>query len=259
VHIDKAEVRGSSYEGEASGDWLLTPAGHLTTLNVLIASTDVHDTLNAFNYSPFMQAKHAEVKGRLSWPGGLDAKWLKKATGRLTLHADQGQLLKLEPGAGRVLGLFSLSALPRRLSLDFTDLTGTGLTFDTIHGDFDLHDGNAYTSNLLVSGPATEIGLAGRTGLEAHDYDQTVVVTGKLGASLPVAGALAGGPIGAAAVLLFSQIFKEPLKGVTRGYYRITGSWEEPVVERVHGAQGREAAETSRTLGETGAKAGAGG
>ncbi|MET0986166.1 MAG: YhdP family protein [Steroidobacteraceae bacterium] len=257
VHIDKAEVRGSSYEGEASGDWLLTPAGHLTTLDMLMASTDVRDTLTAFNYSPFMQAKHAEVKGRLSWPGGLSAKWLTRATGRLTIQADQGQLLKLEPGAGRVLGLFSLAALPRRLSLDFTDLTGAGLTFDTIHGDFDLHDGNAYTSNLIVSGPSTEIGLAGRTGLEAHDYDQTAVVTGKLGASLPVAGALAGGPAVAAAVLLFSQIFKEPLKGVTRGYYRITGSWEDPLVERVHGEQAKEAAETSRSLGDARVRAGA--
>lgn len=258
VHIDKAEVRGSSYEGEASGDWLLTPAGHLTTLDMLLASSDVRDTLTAFNYSPFMRAKHAEVKGRLSWPGGLSAKWLTRATGRLSVQADQGQLLKLEPGAGRVLGLFSLSALPRRLSLDFTDLTGEGLTFDTIRGDFDLHDGNAYTSNLIVSGPATEIGLAGRTGLEAHDYDQTAVVTGKLGASLPVAGALAGGPAVAAAVLLFSQIFKEPLKGVTRGYYRITGSWEEPIVERVHGEQAKEAAETSRSLGDARVRAGAG-
>ena len=259
VHIDKVQIRGTTYEGEASGDWLHTPAGQLTTLDLLMATSDVRDTLTAFNYSPFMQAKHAEVKGKLSWPGGLNAKWLTQATGRLTVQADQGQLLKLEPGAGRVLGLFSLSALPRRLSLDFTDLTGEGLTFDTIRGDFDLHDGNAYTSNLVVSGPATEIGLAGRTGLQAHDYDQTVVVTGKLGASLPVAGALAGGPAVAAAVLLFSRIFKEPLKGVTRGYYRITGSWEEPVVERVHGTQAKEAVEVSRNLGEQGARAGAGG
>jgi uncharacterized protein (TIGR02099 family) len=258
VRIDSAQVRGASYEGEVSGSWLLTPAGQLTNLDVLIASSDLRDTLVAFNYTPFLQAKHAEVKGRLAWPGGLSAKWLTQAAGTLSVAADQGQLLKLEPGAGRVLGLFSLSALPRRLSLDFTDLTGEGLSFDTIRGDFDLRDGNAYTSNLVVSGPSTELGLAGRTGLEAHDYDQTVVVTGKLGASLPVAGALAGGPVVAAAVLLFSQIFKEPLKGITRGYYRITGSWEDPVIERIHGAQAKEAAEDSRE-GTRGAPVGAAG
>jgi uncharacterized protein YhdP len=90
-----------------------------------------------------------------------------------------------------------------------------------------------------LRGPAAEIGIAGRTGLGARDYDQTAVVTGNLGASLPVAGALAGGPVVGAAVLLFSQVFKEPLKGITRGYYRITGPWDEPVVERVDAADAK--------------------
>jgi uncharacterized protein YhdP len=34
-------------------------------------------------------------------------------------------------------------------------------------------------------------------------------------------------------LLLFSQIFKEPLQGATRGYYRITGSWDDPQVKRI--------------------------
>ncbi len=138
----------------------------------------------------------------------------------------------------------SVAALPRRLSLDFSDVTDKGLSFDTIHGDFELREGNAYTSNLLLSGPAAEIGIAGRTGLGAHDYDQTAVVTGNLGSSLPAAGLLAGGPAVGAALLLFSQIFKEPLKGITRGYYRITGSWDKPVVERVDSAEVKDAAAT---------------
>ena len=139
----------------------------------------------------------------------------------------------VQPGAGRVLGLFSVAALPRRLALDFKDLTEKGLAFDSVQGDFELRDGNAFTSNLLLRGPAAEIGIAGRTGLATRDYDQTAVVTGNLGASLPVAGALAGGPAVGAALLLFSQVFKEPLKGITRGYYRITGPWDNPTVERV--------------------------
>ncbi|WP_348240492.1 AsmA-like C-terminal region-containing protein, partial [Salmonella enterica] len=71
-----------------------------------------------------------------------------------------------------MLGLFSVAALPRRLALDFSDLTDKGLSFDTIHGDFELRDGNAYTNNLLLRGPAAEIGVAGRTGLSSQDFDQ---------------------------------------------------------------------------------------
>jgi len=38
-------------------------------------------------------------------------------------------------------------------------------------------------------------------------------------------------------VLLFTQVFKQPLKGLARGYYRITGSWDNPTVERIKSAE----------------------
>jgi uncharacterized protein YhdP len=126
--------------------------------------------------------------------------------------------------------------LPRRLSLDFSDLTDKGLAFDTVRGDFKLRDGNAYTDNLLLKGPAAEIGLIGTVGLKNKDYDQTAVVTGNYTSSLPVA-ALVGGPVVAGAVLLFTQVFKQPLKGLARGYYRITGPWDSPIVERIKSAE----------------------
>ena len=91
--------------------------------------------------------------------------------------------------------------------------------------------------NTIQTGIDGYRSIAGRTGLATRDYDQTAVVTGNLGVSVPVAGALAGGPAIGAALLLFSQVFKEPLKGITRGYYRITGPWEDPVVERVDASE----------------------
>ena len=114
----------------------------------------------------------------------------------MQLSLDKGQVVGLKPGAGRVLGLTSVAALRRRLALDFSDLTDKGLAFDSVHGDFDLRDGNAYTENVLVKGPAAEIGLIGRVGLKNKDYDQTAVVTGSVGNSLPSRPALVGGPGG---------------------------------------------------------------
>jgi uncharacterized protein YhdP len=70
------------------------------------------------------------------------------------------------------------------------------------------------------------ISARGQTNLRDRTYDQTAVVTGRLGASLGVAGALPEGQPSARRCF-FSQIFKEPLEGVTRGYYRITGSWDD--------------------------------
>jgi uncharacterized protein YhdP len=246
IRIDSLTILTDAARGEAHGEWLVTPDGQHSKLNVSIVSTDVAATLKALNYTPFIEAKRGEITADLSWNGGFSGDLLTRAAGNVTVAAENGQIVSVQPGAGRVLGLFSVAALPRRLALDFSDLTDKGLSFDSIHGDFELRDGNAFTNNLLLRGPAAEVGMAGRTGLGSRDYDQTAVVTGNLGASLPVAGALAGGPAVGAALLLFSQVFKEPLKGITRGYYRITGPWDNPVVERVDAAQIKEAAASAK-------------
>jgi uncharacterized protein (TIGR02099 family) len=250
IRFENVTIHGASAHAEGQGDWIVTPQGQQSSLKATVTSDDVAATLRALGYSDMLEAKHGEVHGDLKWSGGFDANMLDRAEGSISVKAETGQLTAVQPGAGRVLGLFSVAALPRRLALDFKDLTDKGLAFDKVQGDFELRDGNAFTSNLLLRGPAAEIGIAGRTGLATHDYDQTAVVTGNLGASLPVAGALAGGPVVGAAVLLFSQIFKEPLKGVTRGYYRITGPWENPTVERVDAAAIKVSEQHSTSTGK---------
>jgi len=250
IRFENASIRGASAHGEGQGEWLVTPEGQQSSLKATITSDDVGATLRALGYTDVLEAKHGEVHGDLKWSGGFDSNMLDRAAGSISMRAETGQLTVVQPGAGRVLGLFSVAALPRRLALDFKDLTDKGLAFDKVQGDFELRDGNAFTSNLLLRGPAAEIGIAGRTGLATRDYDQTAIVTGNLGASLPVAGALAGGPVVGAALLLFSQIFKEPLKGVTRGYYRITGPWDNPTVERVDAAAIKVSEQQGSTTGK---------
>ncbi|MEQ1581048.1 MAG: YhdP family protein [Steroidobacteraceae bacterium] len=241
-------AQSATFSAEAKGTWLAnegpTPAARsiATDVDLTLTSTDVQTTLKALGYGDVVAGTRGLLQAKLSWAGGPDAQALGRASGTVHLEIDDGQMLDLQPGAGRMLGLLSVAALPRRLSLDFSDLTDKGLAFDAVRGDFELKQGNAYTDNLKLTGPAADIGIAGRTGLGARDYDQTAVVTGNFGATLPVAGALAGGPVGAAAMLLFSQVFKEPLKGMTRGYYRITGNWDEPQVERVVASDAKEAA-----------------
>ena len=84
----------------------------------------------------------------------------------------------------------SISALPRRLALDFRDVFNRGFVFDDITADFVVVDGNAYTDNLKLTGPVAEVGLIGRTGLRDRDYHQQAVVTAEPGKVLPTVGAL---------------------------------------------------------------------
>ncbi len=222
-----------AFKAEGRGSWLVRDQRAECRFDFEVDTGDVRGFMDAMQLGTLIEAKHGRVSATLLWPGPPEVKALERLSGRLEIAAENGSLTSVEPGAGRVFGLMSIAHLPRRLALDFGDLTGKGLAFDTMRGTFQLADGEAFTDNLTLRGSAAEIGVAGRTSLRHRTYDQTAVVTGQLGASLGVAGALAGGPAVGAALLLFSQIFKEPLKGVTRGYYRITGSWDDPQVKRI--------------------------
>ena len=237
IALKQLNVTSPNMNVSAHGEWRGKDEGS-SRIEGALTSTDVQSTLKDLGYADVIQAKSGKVDFDLNWVGAPTAESLAQVAGHVQLSLDKGQVTGLKPGAGRVLGLASIAALPRRLALDFSDVTDKGLAFDTVRGDFDLRDGNAYTENVLLKGPAGEIGLIGRVGLKNKDYDQTAVVTGSVGNSLsiPVASALVGGPVVGAAVLLFTQVFKQPLKGLARGYYRITGSWDNPTVERIKSA-----------------------
>jgi uncharacterized protein YhdP len=73
--------------------------------------------------------------------------------------------------------------------------------------------------------------------LRDRDYRQQAVITAEPGNMLPTVGALIGGPTVAAALLIFTRIFKKPLGGIGRASYCVTGSWQEPTVERLTAEQ----------------------
>lgn len=194
--------------------------------------------LGALGYTPQFEGAPADAELSLSWPGSLDTASLASLRGRIGLSVGQGRLLEVDPGVSRVFGLLNFGALQRRLRLDFSDVFRKGLAFDRISGDFRLIDGNAYTRDLTINGPSGEIVITGRTGLVAHDLYQEVTVTPRFDATLPVAGALAGGPITGIAVLVAQQVMKEKVDKFNRIRYEVTGSWDAPKVERLSGGGG---------------------
>ena len=183
------------------------------------------------NYDPGIVSDDMSILLDLNWSGGPRADFLPTLNGQVQARFGSGQLDDVEPGAGRVFGLMSIVALPRRLSLDFRDVFEKGFGFDKINGTFRIEDGQAFTCNLSLEGPAADIGIVGRTGLADRDYEQTAVVSANFGNTLPVVTAVVAGPQAAAAVLIFSQIFKKPLQEVGQVFYSIDGAWDDPLIE----------------------------
>jgi uncharacterized protein (TIGR02099 family) len=229
-------ARDQSFEILGNASWVLDesdPQGARSFVTASLTSTDVEETMRRLDYNPGIVGDDLSMLLDLSWSGGPNAKMLESLDGEVKVRIGSGRLEEVKPGAGRVFGLLSVAALPRRLALDFRDVFGKGFAFDKIQGTFTLVDGNTYTCNLTLESPAADIGIVGRAGLVSRDYEQAAVVSASFGNALPVAGALVAGPQVAAALLIFSQIFKKPLQQVTQIYYGISGTFDEPVIDEI--------------------------
>ncbi|HEX7046449.1 MAG TPA: YhdP family protein [Gammaproteobacteria bacterium] len=226
-------AKGLSFTLDLDGRWEVVKDEHYTSITSVLVSTDIGDTLAALGYESGVDADDGRIEANLAWHAAPMAMEYGLLEGTISFNFEDGSLSEVNPGAGRLIGLFSISALPRRLILDFSDFFSEGLSFDTLKGDFLLTEGNAYTTNVQLEGPSISALLVGRTGLTARDYDQLAIVDPGVSASLPVAGYLAAGPSVGAALLLLSQLLEAPLSDITQVKYRITGSWDEPVIERV--------------------------
>ena len=119
------------------------------------------------------------------------------------------------------------------------------MSFNSVDGTFTLEGGNATTDDLTIVSPAADIAISGRTGLRSKDYDQEMVVTPRAGVALPVVGALAGGPVGAAAGLVVQSLLGRKINRAASSTYRVTGSWEKPEIVLISKNETRNAAADS--------------
>lgn len=229
---------------EAHGSWTLTGRSHVSRFDIEARAGELGRLLSTFGYAGTAIAGGAtRIAISASWAGSPAEFTLQGLDGTLDLKVAEGRMLDLDPGQGRLFGLISLQTLPRRLSLDFSDIFESGFAFDRIEGRFRLDEGNAYTSALVMDGPSARVEVSGRTGLQAQDYDQRVTVTPKVSNALPVASVFFG-PIGAAVggALLIGQ---EMFKGLPRQFdrllgreYAVKGPWSDPQVSRLDATPG---------------------
>ncbi|MCG5508951.1 YhdP family protein [Ectothiorhodospira lacustris] len=222
--------------GEIRGHWhRRAEDAHETLLQLTLETDDLGRSLSLLGFQHVFSGGKAALQARLHWPDTPAHVGWSGLEGEGRVRVEDGRLTEVDPGAGRLLGLFSLDLIPRRLALDFRDFFQRGFVFDRLQGAFQLSRGNVYTDDLSIQGPAARILIQGRTGVEARDYDQTITVTPSVKSTLPLAGALLGGPVAGLAVFVFDRVLGvgERIDEAARVEYRVTGDWSSPRVEAV--------------------------
>lgn len=239
VVVEPLSLTSASFTITGDAAWLVEDNDvdrQRSELRLELKSRDIRSTLEALGYRPVVEGEKAELTVDLFWPGGPGQDVLAVAGGRVRVRLEDGQVLGVEPGGGRLVGLLSIAALPRRLGMDFSDVVAQGLAFDQVQGEFRFDRGSAFTCNLGLEGPVTDLAIVGKVDFNNRSYDQLAVVRSHVSDVLAL-GSVVGGPVVGGTVLLLSQIFRKPLSSLGEAYYRITGGWDEPEVDRVQRSQ----------------------
>ena len=231
MRMDEFVSRGGKQRLAARGMWSGRGDAARTQLRLDLDSDDIGALLAGLGMGGQVGGGKGKFGVDANWRGGPEALDPNTMDAAVTLDAHDGRLLEIEPGAGRVLGLFGVAQLPRRLTLDFRDFFDKGFAFDSIKGDVRLAQGAARTDNLAIKGPAADIHMRGSADLRSQRFDQTVDVLPKSGGLLTAVGAIAGGPVGAAVGAVANAVLDKPLQGLGAKTYRVTGPWSSPKVE----------------------------
>lgn len=215
------------------GAWTHDGTVATTQLNVNVESDDYGATLDQLGYSNTIYDGKGTTDLRLRWRGGPMDYEPSRLFGDIRFLINSGQVLEVNPGAGRVLGILSVQSLPRRLSLDFSDVFEKGFGFDKLDGQFTVRDGIATVNKFELRGPAAYIAIVGSLDLSQKTYDQRVKVIPNVSGNLPLVVGVLGTPVAGAAVWLAEKMFRKPIGDITQVNYRVTGPWSEPKVDRL--------------------------
>jgi len=232
-HFEKIDASSERLKLQASGDWLLDDAGHRSDFDIHVASESLGDFLQSLDFASPVQGGQTLVYFNAWWPGAPAAFALSQLNGQVEFSVVGGNITSASTGGGRLLGLLSVQALPKRLALDFRDVFDSGFTFDEAAGTFEMKNGTATTDDVLLRSSSANISVSGRTDLVAREYDQLLTIRPGVGNTLPIIGALAAGPGGAAAGLALQGLLQEQLAEATQVRYSVTGSWDDPKFETV--------------------------
>ncbi|WP_323121827.1 YhdP family protein [Burkholderia alba] len=179
------------------------------------------------------------LTGKVGWRGGPTAIDYPTLDGTLTLDLRHGQILKVDPGAAKLLGVLSLQSLARFLTLDFRDVIGKGLPFETITGTGHIKNGTARTSDFEMTTAPAKVTLTGAVDLAQETQDLHAHVAPKVSAGAAAIAAAVINPLLGLGVLAADLALSQTLSHALAMNYAITGSWAHPHIERVGNDRGK--------------------
>ncbi|WP_233862304.1 YhdP family phospholipid transporter [Paraburkholderia adhaesiva] len=245
--LDALDISNPDAHLSATGNWRTSsevagediPTPRRTALEFHLDILDAGALLERAGMPRTLKGGRGTLTGDVSWHGGPSQIDYPTLDGNLAVDLRHGQILKVDPGVARLLGVLSLQSLARFATTDFRDVIGEGLPFTSVTGTGQIEDGVGHTNDFrLITAP----GRAQMTGTvdlvhETQDLHVRVAPTLSVGAGV-IAAAIINPLIGLGA-LVADFALSHTLESAFTIDYAITGSWSHPHIERLRGDQGK--------------------
>ena len=205
-----------------------------TEMDYQLEIADAGKLLEQLGLKDVVRGGSGLMHGKVQWqsvPSNFDVASLG---GELNVDVRNGQFLKADPGAAKLIGVLNLQALPKWLKFDFADLFAKGFAFQELSGHAVIDRGLARTDRFAMQGLEAVVLMTGEADLRRQTQDLQVTVLPHLDASL---AALAYAAIINPAVGLGAFVAQSLLgRQLSRAFayeFEVKGGWADPqVVER---------------------------
>ena len=219
--------------GEGLWDYNAKTQEHYTRLDMMLSTVSAGDAMLELGQEPILSGGSGTLDVAIEWPRALYQPKLAQLRGEVDFELKEGYILSVNPGLGRLIGLFAIQELPRRLMFDFSDTVSDNLQFHKIVGSLSLMDGLAHARDMNIYASLGEIRVKGYSDYVNKTYNARFRVLPRLFASLPLVSAAVGGFASGVMVFLGYNFFDQldiSLDNIGRTKYTMTGSWDNPIV-----------------------------
>ena len=237
--LDKFNITNPEASLQASGSWSLQPgsaglpARPRTALRFALDIEDAGALLSRFSMPGVVRNGRGRLDGQIAWDGSPLVPDYHSFNGQLHLDIASGQFLQADPGLAKLLGVLSLQALPRRLTLDFRDVFSQGFAFDFVRGDVQIAQGIARTNNLQMKGVNAAVLMEGEADMHQETQNLHVVVVPEINALTASLVATAINPVVGLGSFLAQMLLRGPLIAANTKEFRIDGPWTDPQVHAI--------------------------
>lgn len=212
-----------------------------TVMNFKLDINDAGLLLNRFGMPGVVRNGQGQIGGQVAWLGSPITLDYPSLSGNFKINVENGQFLKADPGIAKLLGILSLQSLPKRLTLDFSDVFNKGFQFKFFRGDATIAQGIAHTNNLQMNGEIAAVMMEGEADIAKETQNIKVVVVPDINAGTASAFLTYINPVVGLSTFLAQLILRKPLMEAGTYELLVDGTWVDPRVTPVDHKKVREA------------------